>query len=117
MHCFDYETLPEITKNFIDGEFGIEMQTEEDAYKLTQYFNNNSIGWYTRKGEFVEILSDTFQNHLNADLKHVTFASTNDREGIMIKSTYRANISTNEFLKQTIDRYTALNLDDWSNYV
>lgn len=44
MHCFDYETLPEITKNFIDGEFGIEMQTKEDAYKLTQYFNNNSIG-------------------------------------------------------------------------
>ena len=101
MHSFDYDMLPNIVKEFIDKKFSIEMESEEDANKLTDYLNSNMIGWETTVGCFAEILHTTLPSHFENGYKFVVFLKgrIDGAEGVNTRRKANRSIKVKEFLK------------------
>lgn len=117
-HCFDFDSLPDVVRKFIMHEFQIEIESTDNAYEITNYLNDNRIGWFTDKGYFQKIQKETLAICYKNDRKYITFNREGSKEGIYEHDKRNMGILTvTEFLEEATKTNLIYDFNDWETII
>lgn len=117
-HCFDFDSLPDVVRRFIMHEFQIEIESPDDAYEITDYLNDNRIGWLTEEGCFEKIEKETLAICYRHDRRYITFNRERSEEGIYEHNKKNMSILTvTEFLEEATKTNLIYDFNDWETII